>query len=367
MPRQELQLQVVRRLGPHAGAWDELAACQPLPSPFLRSWWLDHAAGGEPVLLCWFDDDDLVGGAALERDRLGSGRLSIERLRCLGQGVLAPDHLDLIATDDHRDRVARSLLRWLHRRGSRVIDLDGLAADGVLAAAFAGDVIERTAAPYAKLPADPDSYLSARPGQVRSTVRRTAKRFERAGVTHRCVAVADGERALDELARLHDGRWEDESTFLSAWERFRPAALAGLAAGEVSIDELVDPHGAVIATELDLVVGGRTCFYQAGRDTDREWRGGGSVLRAEIVGRSIRAGHLEYDLLRGDEPYKADWADGRRELVRCRAGIGPLGVAALGAHAARQRIDELRSRRGSDEVSPGPSRTGPGLLPEPNG
>lgn len=301
------------------------------------------------MLLCWFDGDDLVGGMALEADRVGRGPVAIERLRCLGQGVLAPDHLDLIATDEHRAAVTRAALAWIHRPGSRIVDLDGLAAGGSLGTALAADAVEHVGAPYAALPRDGEEYLAGRPGKVRSTVSRTARRFAREGVRHRSVEPDDGGRGLDELARLHDGRWAEESEFLSAWRRFRAAALAGMVAGEVTLDEMVTADGTVVATELDLVVAGRRSFYQAGRDTGRDWRGVGSVLRAEIIGAAIAAGCTEYDLLRGDEPYKSDWSDGRRELVRCRFGVGPIGVAAIAAASARSgagRLSRAASRRG---------------------
>jgi CelD/BcsL family acetyltransferase involved in cellulose biosynthesis len=118
----------------------------------------------------------------------------------------------------------------------------------------------------------------------------------------------------------------------------------------------------VVATELDIVVGGRASFYQAGRDTAREWRGGGSVLRARIIERSIAEGHDEYDLLRGDESYKADWADARRDVVRCRAGVGPAGGALMAGIAARALLIAVvrRLRAAVANVSRAVSRRSPG-------
>ncbi|HLU41017.1 MAG TPA: GNAT family N-acetyltransferase [Microthrixaceae bacterium] len=359
MPRAgHVELRVQRTFDGPARDWDDLAASQPLPSPFLRSWWLQHAPAGELVLLCCVADGRLVGGLALERDELRAGPVRLERLRSPGQGPLAPDHLDLVATDEHRDVVTGEVLAWLRRPGSRVVDLDGLAAEGSLAAALADRVVERHGAPFAALPPDAAAYLAARPGRLRSTIQRTAKRLARSGATHRRVPPEDGERALADLARLHEGRWADESSFLAGWERFRRAALAGMQAGEVTIDEIVDADGSVVATELDLLVGGRTAFYQAGRRTEREWRGAGSVLRWEIVQRAVADGRCEYDLLRGDEPYKADWADGRRELVRCRFGVGPLGTAAMAARRWRQAAHELSRAASRRRRAPRPEPTG---------
>ena len=340
-PTGDLRIEVRDRLGDRAGDWDRLVAGAELPSPFLRSWWLDHAASGDPTVLCCFDGDALVGGAAFETSSVGAGPLALDLVRSLGQGPLAPDHLDVVSEPGRGAVVTREVLAWLHRPGSRVVDLDGLAADGRLGRALGGDVIETTAAPFAELGDDLAAYLAGRPGRVRSTLKRTAKRLEREGVTHRGADPADIDAALERLAALHDGRWADESDFLTGWGQLARAARAGAQLGDVAVHELVTADGVVIASELDLRVGGRVAFYQAGRLTDHEWRGSGSVLRSKILEQAIAEGATEYDLLRGDEPYKAEWSTGHRELVRCRFAVGLPARALLGAHAGRVRVSEL--------------------------
>ena len=137
----------------------------------------------------------------------------------------------------------------------------------------------------------------------------------------------------------------------------------------VELHELVTADGTVIATELDLVVGPRVAFYQAGRLTDHEWRGSGSVLRYRILERAIDRGALEYDLLRGDEPYKAEWSTGSRQLLRCRFAVGLPARALLGAHGARVRLTGLaRSLDRREELSdPAPSTPGSAAPHEPHG
>ncbi len=343
-------------LGGLAVAWDDLAAGAEHPSPFLRSWWLDHAAAGESAIVCLLDDDGLLGGAAFEVDRFGPG---IERVRCLGQGELAPDHLDVVALPDRQREVVDAVLAWLHRDGSRLVDLDGLRADGLLAGRLARHVIGRTSAPWASLRGDggePDgaAYLAERPGQVRSTVSRTRKRLQKSGCTVARVDADEVDRALDDLARLHDGRWGEHSGFLGAWARFRAAAAVGLARGEIWATEARTENGTVVATEWDLLTPTGVAFYQAGRSLDREWRGAGSVVRADVVLAATASGRDEYDLLRGDESYKQDWATATRELVRVRFGVGPSGRAVAAAAAAWRRVAPMvasareRIGRGSD-------------------
>lgn len=343
-PRSPLRLEIRHRLDSLANRWDELLEQQELSSPFLSSWWIDNAAEGTATLLCCFAGSEFVGGAAFQLDSVGTGPLRVERVRCLGQGTLAPDHLDLIAQQVHAAEVRSVVLSWLKRPGSRVVDLDGLAATGALGQALRSHEIASIAAPFTRLPADGAEYLAARPGQVRSTISRTRKRFAKEGVHLRRVLVDDMPGALDRLAELHDSRWSDESAFLDGWDRFRAAALAGARSGSVIIHELLSADDEVVATELDLRSEKRLVFYQAGRRTEREWRGCGSVLRADILDWACSEGIEEYDLLRGDEPYKADWSETQRLLLRCRFGVGPLGRGVVLAAVARQRLTGSAAR-----------------------
>ncbi len=321
-----MRVQVVPRLGALAKAWDELVERQEVPSPFLASWWLDHAAGGEPAIVCCFDGDELVGGAAFELDRMGRGPLGLDRVRCLGHGPLAPDHLDVVADPGHRADVVDRVVGWLQRPGTRLIDLDGLLATSELPGRLGAEILRRDVAPVVDLPSTADELLARLPGQLRNTIKRARKRLEKAGYEHRVAEPGEARRALAELARLHDARWSDDSVFLEAWSRFEAAAVAGIEAGRVQVHELVGPDG-VVATELDLLAGDRMCFYQAGRSLEPEHRGAGSVLKFAAASDAIRLGLAEYDLLRGDESYKGQWATRRRDLVRAVASHGAVAAA----------------------------------------
>ena len=77
---------VASRLGTYAPGWDALVDSMALPSPFLRSWWLDTASEAEPCIVLVLHGDQLIGGVALERAR----HLGVDRLRMLGSGTSAP-------------------------------------------------------------------------------------------------------------------------------------------------------------------------------------------------------------------------------------------------------------------------------------
>lgn len=291
------------------------------------SWWVDNCALGTPAVIVWRDATGaFVGGAAFEVDRYGTGPLKVERVRSLGQGLLAPDHLDVIATAGNHDAVAAATAGWLRSR-DRLVDLDGLADGGALTRALGARPISRVAAPYREL--DSAEPLAGLPGKVRSTVKRSAKRLGAAGFHVERVEPAQAAAALDTLLSLHDTRWEDGSDFSGAWHQFREGATTALRRGDAVIHQLIGQEDAtVIASELELVAGDRLAFYQAGRLTDHEYRGSGSALKAAIVDWAATSGMHEFDFLRGDEPYKHEWATGSRDVVRVRFGTGRAGRGA---------------------------------------
>jgi hypothetical protein len=313
---------------------------------------LGAVADGEPVFVLVLDGDDLIGGVAFQRLYKGS----CEWIRLLGDGALEPDHLDLVAVPDRVADVVQAIAGWIRRPGNRVVQLQGLVDASWLVGALPGRARPELlkVAPFTPLPGDMASYLSGRPGQVRSTVKRSTKRLASAGIAARVRDATDVDAALDDLHRLHDARWGSQSSFLDSWPKFSAAIRAGAAAGEVRFTDLADRDGRVVAIELELIVGRRASFYQAGRLDERDLRGSGSVLKAAVIDRLIDDGCTEFDLLRGDEPYKADWSAAHRRIMVARAGIGPLGLAGVaGAYVKREglyrgrllhnRITEARS------------------------
>lgn len=299
-------------------------------------------------MICVFRGSELIGGAAFEVEAWGPPILAMEKVRVAGAGLLAPDHIDLIAAPGDHRTVAREVLTWLLRPGNRLIELDGLTADGTLASLFADELVTTFDAPLAELPHEYAEYVASRPGKVRSTIKRRSKQLSAAGVSFSVAERSDLERAIRSFSILHDLRWAERSGFLAAFERFRDVLVAAADRDELVINELRLESGETIAAEIDFRVGERLFFYQAGRRTEHEWRGCGTVLRAKIIETAIGDGLIEYDMLRGDEPYKTEWATSRRRLSSHRLAVGARARFVLAARAA---VTRLGGRIGRDRGS----------------
>ena len=99
--------------------WDQLVDSSPLPSPFLRSWWLTGTGGPGRHFLLVIDGAHLLGGLAVEQHH------RMRSVRMMGDGPLCPDHLDLLAASGHEETVVSLLRDWFCRPGERLLGLQG--------------------------------------------------------------------------------------------------------------------------------------------------------------------------------------------------------------------------------------------------
>lgn len=357
-----LTILAVPELGVFRAAWDTMVESLPVPSPFLRSWWLDHASGPHPLFLLVLEGGTLLGGVALEQDRCcGVRRLSVQ-----GGGALCPDHFDLVAGPGREAAVTECIAAWLGARGSRVIDLEGVVEHARIRAALPprtrSEVVDL--APWSPLDSTAAEWFARLPAGSRKTVRLATRRLASAGVEHR--VVEDPQAAgptLDALRCLHARRWGRRSRFLRCFDRFECAARAGMGSGELVLHELASPER-VVGVLAAFEVAGRTSLYQWGRDPDPAWGGLGPVLLTRAFERSCELGAWEVDLLRGSEGYKQRFAPHLREVVRLRAAHGLAGQSVLAllllksrtrrlARAVRDFIRSIRSVRDGRKALPG--------------
>ena len=322
---------VLPALGRWADAWDELVAAAPLPTPFSRTWWLEHVPRHHPRYVLVVEEDELLGGVALE-ERVVAG---ISYVTMLGAGDLSPDHLDLLVRPGFEDVVTAAVRTWLSSTNARVMTLGGLVEGALVQAAFpdGSSAVEATA-PFVRL-AGTDAYLASRSKNFRSNIRKASHRADRDGLRYRHLDPIEASSGLVRLRELHVARWGD-TRFLAVFDRFSAAAMEGVAVGEVSLHELVSGDTAV-ASVVCFELGGRISFYQAGRRPEPRWRSAGTLLLFRIMEHAEARGFHEFDLLRGDESYKLSFADEQRPLLTVRSNWGLGGkTAAMAAEAVRR-------------------------------
>ena len=310
----------VPHLNGWAAQWDQLVDSSPLPSPFLRSWWLTGAGGPGRYFLLVVDGAHLLGGLALEK------RHPMLSVRMMGDGSLCPDHLDLLAAPGHEAAVVSLLRDWLCRPGERLLDLKGIRAGSRLIEALPGRVRREpmAVAPFTPLPDSAEAYRATLPAQFRKNLRVSAKRLAAEGVAHRTIRGQAVLQRLDTLRELHQAQWGSRSGFLPVFDRFAAGFAGGCAADEVVVHELGNDD-LVVATVTAFEVAGRVSLYQSARLTDRRWRDATTVLLAAIIDDACARGFNEVDFLRGDEPYKGRFTRNHREMLRLVAGQGVVG------------------------------------------
>jgi len=310
----------VPRLNGWAAQWDQLVDSSPLPSPFLRSWWLTGIGGPGRHFLLVVDGTHLLGGLALEQ------RHPMLGVRMMGDGTLCPDHLDLLAAPGHEAVVVSLVRDWLRRPGQRFLDLRGIRAGARLIEALPGHVRRQpmAVAPFTSLSDSPEAYRATLPSQFRKNLRIGAKRLAAEGVKHQTIRGQAVLPRLDILRELHQSQWGSRSRFLPVFDRFAAGFAGGSVADEVAVHELGNDN-LVVATVTAFEVAGRVSLYQSARLTDRRWRDATTVLLAAIIDDACRRGFSEVDFLRGDEPYKGRFTPNRREILRLVAGNGIVG------------------------------------------
>jgi CelD/BcsL family acetyltransferase involved in cellulose biosynthesis len=319
----------VTELNGWATQWDRLVDSSPLPSPFLRSWWLTGAGGPGRHFLLVVDGARLLGGLALEE------RHPMLSVRMMADGSLCPDHLDLLAAPGNEVAVVGVLRDWLCRPGDRLLDLKGIRAGSRLIEALPGRVRREpmAVAPFAPLPDSPEAYRATLPSQFRRNLRVSAKRLATEGMTHQTIRGRAVLQRLDTLRELHRSQWGSRSSFLPVFDRFAAGFAGGCAADEVVVHEL-GSDDLVVATVTAFEVAGRVSLYQSARRTDRRWRDATTVLLGAIIDDACARGFSEVDFLRGDESYKGRFAPNHREMFRLVAGKGVVGRLRGVTHAA---------------------------------
>lgn len=158
-------------------------------------------------------------------------------------------------------------------------------------------------------------YWATRPSALRNTVARARKRLDRHGDWH--LEIVTGERpgldaAIGAYVSVYNRSWKTPEP--------NPAFMPGLIRlaaqqGWLRLG-LVHVAGEPVAAQLWLVAGGKANIFKLAYVKGQEKLSAGSVLTADLMRHVMDVdGVQEVDFLSGDDPYKADWMEQRRERI----------------------------------------------------
>jgi hypothetical protein len=183
------------------------------------------------------------------------------------------------------------------------------------------------------------AYWAKRPGKLRSTAQRKAKA---AGLE---VALYD---------RFDPASWaEYEAVYRASWKPeegsfpfLRALAEQEGAAGTLRLG-IARHHGRPVAAQLWIVENGVATIHKLAYAEDAKALSPGTVLSMEMFRHAIDRDRVEQiDYGTGDDPYKRDWMDERRQLwriVACNPRT-PRGVLTLVRRRASVLVGRLRTR-----------------------
>jgi CelD/BcsL family acetyltransferase involved in cellulose biosynthesis len=168
------------------------------------------------------------------------------------------------------------------------------------------------------------------------------------------VSADELDPALDDLMILHERRWAGRGPlgrgafFFPEFRAFhRDVSRRFLERGWLELLWL-EVNGRPIAMQYNFDFHGTTHYYLSGFDPEWQQFSPGLVLMGRAMARAIDRGRSEFDFLRGDEPYKARWANRLRRTTTVEVLRPGLGSALRDS----QRLIQRRAVRGMGRLLP---------------
>jgi CelD/BcsL family acetyltransferase involved in cellulose biosynthesis len=327
-----------------AEEWDELARLSGsifATREWTEAWWRHFGADRRSLLHA---SRDAAGRLVALLPLYVARERPVRLLRFTGHGP--GDELGPICAPADRARAARAVSRLLGTgalRGS-VLLAERLAADFDWPGALEGAVLQRESSPFMPIQGDWNEFLSSKSRNFREQARRRGRKLAREhNVGFRLTTRTDelgGDMAT--LYELHEARWAGGSAAMSPARRGFHGDWAGsaLERGWLRLWTL-EIDGAAVASWYGFRYGGAELYYQSGRDPSWDRASVGFVLMCRALEAACDDGMREFRLLRGDEEYKARFAEGDHGLVTLAAGQGAVGsfatTLARGARCPRLR------------------------------
>jgi CelD/BcsL family acetyltransferase involved in cellulose biosynthesis len=298
---------------------------------WLSQWWTHFGQGHDLFVVIARDGRGCLTALAPMYISSQMRPLRIRRLGFLGDKWVGSDYLDFLADDVYMpaalDCISRHILN--HRSEWHFIDVPCTRESSIAATALqdhlkndglTSHAARTSVAPYLSLPKSTDEYWAGLKPHLRKNLRNLSRSLKRDGDVE-FVTITDSpeiERALDDVVRLHEARLDSRGT-ASAFvhpsvREFHRAALRSLSAAGWAHVHLLKFRGQPVAAIYGFSSGRTYFFYQSGFDPAYSRFSVGSQAISGVIEHAIRAGHTEFDFLRGNESYKRVWSNTSRQL-----------------------------------------------------
>lgn len=311
-------------------SWNCLTRGVPFRSwEWLSAWWQHYGTGRELYTLVVRDEaGTLLGILPLFRELSATrGRV----LKLLGSGEVCSDYVSVLSTNEHEDAVIDAVANWMINANAReashdvrwdLLELDGVLTSDAAMGKLVGALAESDCGVHRKpgvscwklpLPATWDEFF----GGLSKNRRKAFRKLDR--------EVVDCDRLVFKIATTQDDfRWAMK-LFVELHQKRRVSLgesgcfaspeftafiedvsqrlwLAGML--ELSWIEL---DGSPAAVDYSIVSIDTVYAYQGGLDPAMIAESPGHLLTMALIRRAITESRAMFDLLRGDEPYKAAW------------------------------------------------------------
>jgi len=334
-------------LHPYRERWDALAGDSVFRSwDWLTTWWQHYGEGRQLYVLLVFAEEETASCQTTTTcsDATRSSDFPVDSenlqailpcyveshfargqvLRLLGDGEICSDHLDLLSDPAEVAVGAQAIARFLCENASDW-DTTEFTAIGVESVGLVQLCEELgslgchvTRKPNQNcwaisLPDDWEAFLAMQSKSHRKQLRRLERRVldTEQAVWHLVETPTDFEKAWPILIDLHQRRrvsLGEPGCFASErWAAFhRDIARQLLDAGKLRLSWL-ELAGQPVAAEYHFAGERTTWAYQGGVHPDRIAEEPGQLSMIRTLQHALAEGHQQFDLLRGDEPYKAHW------------------------------------------------------------
>jgi len=291
-------------------------------SPWLETWWEHHNAGRELLLLQVTHENTPVGFAPL----MLSTVLGCRCVSFLGTGL--SDYAEILVNEERASRrdVVAAIMQFLEESfPEAIVDLQEIPdtsptlshiVDWLQAKKLTHHVALQDVCPILRLPDTTEAFHKQLKKSFLADIRRGERRLRECGT----VEIVDH-------VRPSDGDWttlRDQMAGLQS-ERMRAKGQVPMWQGPLGdfvkdVLERADRANSLRITGLYLdgrMIAYELCFLHRGviyawsRAFAQEYanKGPGKIALLHLLETAIEEGYQVFDLLRGDEPYKAQWTN----------------------------------------------------------